>query len=72
MRITAQEEDFLAALRRLAPETVVQLAALTQRLAALGPEIAIDWSDAWSDEDLRDFSRASLERFDREHGKEQS
>jgi len=72
MQVTAEERDFLEALRRLAPGTVAQLAALALRLAALGPEVSTDWSDAWSDEDLRDFSRASLERFDREHGNEPS
>lgn len=72
MQVTAEERDFLEALRRLAPGTVAQLVALAHRLAALGPEVSTDWSDAWSDEDLRDFSRASLERFDREQGNEPS
>lgn len=71
MQMTAEEKDFLEALRQLAPGTVGQLAALTQRLAALGPEVPTDWSDTWSDEDLRDFTSASLERFDRQHRDEQ-
>jgi len=71
MQVSTEEKDFLEALRRLAPGTVTQLAALTRRLAALGPGVSTDWSDTWSDEDLRDFSRAALERFDQEHGHEQ-
>jgi hypothetical protein len=39
---------------------------LAIRLAELAHGKAIDWSDAWSDEDLEDFTRASLQRFEDE------
>jgi len=33
-------------------------------LAALAPERKIDWSDSWSDEDLREFRAASVRRLE--------
>jgi hypothetical protein len=39
---------------------------LAQRLAALAPETSLDWSDSWSDEDLREFTAAALRRFEDE------
>jgi len=71
MQITAKEQAFVEALRRLPPGAVAQLSALAERLACLKPETVIDWSDAWSDQDLQDFNRAALERFDRDHADEQ-
>ena len=37
-----------------------------ERLAALAPHDRIDWSDAWSDEDLRDFRAAPIGRLEAE------
>ena len=54
------------AFRRLAPDTAAELSALAERLAKLAPNGRIDWSDSWSDEDLRDFRAASLKRLDAE------
>jgi hypothetical protein len=50
----------------MAPDTAAELSALAQRLATLAPSCRIDWSDSWSDEDLRDFRAASLSRLDAE------
>ncbi|HYM12815.1 MAG TPA: hypothetical protein VEU62_18905 [Bryobacterales bacterium] len=60
MQITEKEEILLEALRKLPASTVDQLTALTQRLASLESE-AVDWSESWSEDDLRDYSRASLD-----------
>jgi hypothetical protein len=66
MQLSAQETNLLDAFRRLPPDAAEELAALVQRLAALSPNSRIDWSDSWSEEDLRDFTAHSLKRFEAE------
>jgi hypothetical protein len=43
---------------------------LAERLAALRPNIRIDWSDSWSDEDLRESTAASVRRFEADESEE--
>jgi hypothetical protein len=64
MQLSLQETTLLDAFRRLPPDAANELAALAQRLAALSPNSRIDWSDSWSEEDLRDFTAHSLKRFE--------
>ena len=64
MELNARESTLLTAFRRLPEETAGELAALTQRLAELAPHTTIDWSDAWSEEDLREFTAHSLRRVE--------
>jgi hypothetical protein len=66
MQLSAQETTLLDAFRRLPPDAANELAALVLRLAALSPNSRIDWSDSWSEEDLRDFTAHSLKRFEAE------
>jgi len=35
-----------------------------QQLADLGGDRGVEWSDSWSDDDLREAALASLERFE--------
>jgi hypothetical protein len=70
MAISAREEVLLEAFRRLPPDAAVELSALAQRLAALAPGTTIDWSDSWSDADLREFTAASLRRLEAEEEEE--
>ena len=65
-QIGAREEILLEAFRRLPAETANELSALAQRLATQSPQTTIDWSDSWSDADLREFTAASLRRLDEE------
>ncbi len=37
---------------------------LAERLASLAPASRIDWSDAWSDSDLREFTADSVRRLE--------
>ncbi len=37
-----------------------------QQLADLGSAGRIEWSDSWSDEDLREATAASLKRFEQQ------
>ena len=70
MAISAREEVLLEAFRRLPPDAAGELSALAQRLAALAPSTTIDWSDSWSDADLREFTAASLRRLEAEEEEE--
>lgn len=70
MQLTAREEDLLEAFRRLPPGAVAELSALAQRLAALAPGTAVDWSDSWSDTDLQEFTASSLRRLEAEEQEE--
>jgi hypothetical protein len=66
MQLNAQETTLLDAFRRLPANAANEFAALVQRLAGLSPNSRIDWSDSWSEEDLRDFTAHSLRRLDEE------
>jgi hypothetical protein len=66
MQLNAREASLVEAFRKLPPDAAAELSALTERLAMLAPGSKIDWSDSWSDEDLRDFRAASLRRLDSE------
>ena len=70
MQLDSREASLLKAFRRLPVDTAAELAALAERLAALAPGGRIDWSDAWTDEDLRDYTAASLSRFEAEESEE--
>lgn len=70
MQISAREEILLEACRRLPAEAANELSALAQRLATLTPVTKIDWSDSWSDADLREYTAASLRRFEDEEQEE--
>lgn len=64
--LDSREAALIDAFRRLRPDTADQLLALVLRLAMSGPQRAIDWSDSWSEEDLRQYRAASLRRLERE------
>ena len=66
MQISPREEVLLEAFRRLPPDAANELSDLVQRLATLTPGTKIDWSDSWSDTDLREYTAASLKRFEDE------
>ncbi len=66
MQLTAQETEILDAFRRLPVETAQQFSALVKRLAAISASSRIDWSDEWSEADLREFTAHSAERLDRD------
>ena len=66
MNLSQSEELLVESFRRLPAPAARELAALAQRLASLGLDSAIDWSDEWSEADLREFTRGSLRRLDAE------
>ena len=70
MRLSERETSLLDAFRRLPPDTATEMSALVERLAELAPNHRIDWSDSWSDEDLKEFRAASLRRFEAEESED--
>jgi hypothetical protein len=70
MVLTQQEEALVGAVRRLPPTTAGELTALAERLAKLAETTELDWADAWSEEDLRDYSAASALRAEEAAGDE--
>lgn len=70
LQLNARETSLVEALRRLPPSAAAELTALAERLAALRPNTSIDWSDSWSDEDLKEFTAASFRRLEAEESEE--
>jgi len=70
MQISAREEALLEAFRRLPAGAAEELSGLAQRPAVLAPGTVIDWSDAWSGEDLGEFTAASWKRLEAEEREE--
>jgi hypothetical protein len=70
MRLNERETCLLDAFRRLPPDTATELSALVERLAELALNHRIDWSDSWSDEDLKEFRAASLRRLEAEESED--
>ena len=66
MELNSHEATLLDAFRRLPEDTAHELSALVQRLAAQSSTTKIDWSDAWSEQDLREFAAHSVARFEAE------
>jgi len=64
MELSKREIGFVEALRRLPPAAAEELTALAERLASLPPSSRLDWSDAWSDSDLREFTAESVRRLE--------
>ena len=62
--VNSTEASLLTAFRRLPPDAAGELSRLIERLAALATERKIDWSDSWSDEDLKEFRAASVRRLE--------
>ncbi len=62
--LNEKEERLLQTIRALPPDTTDHILQWTSRLAELAAGKPIDWSDSWTDEDMRDAGAASLERFE--------
>ena len=66
MVLNAQEESLINVVRMLAPVEAGKVLTWAQQLADLGDGRRVDWSDSWSDEDLREATMASLQRFEQQ------
>ncbi len=65
MQLTERETDLVETFRRLPPEAAVEFESLVHRMAEVQPGAQINWSDEWSDEDLRDFTAHSVRELER-------
>jgi len=64
MVLSANEESLIKVVRMLPPDEARKLLVWAQQLADLGGDRRVDWSDSWSDDDLREATLASLKRFE--------
>jgi hypothetical protein len=66
MVLSASEELLIKVARMLPPEEARKVLVWAQQLAELGGGQRVEWSDSWADDDLRDATAASLERFEQQ------
>jgi hypothetical protein len=64
MVLSAQEESLISVVRALKPEEAGKVLGWACQLADLGGDRTIEWSDAWTDEDLLDATAAAVQRFE--------
>jgi hypothetical protein len=62
--VTDNEERLVQALRSLPPEAAEKVITWATQLSDLASGRLVDWSDTWTDQDLRDVSHASLSNFE--------
>ena len=62
--LTAQEESLISILRVLPPDETEKVLGWARALSDLSGGGKIQWSDAWTDEDLADATQATLRRLD--------
>jgi hypothetical protein len=70
LELSPRETSLLEAFRRLPPAAADELTALAERLASFRANARIDWSDSWSDDDLKEFTAVSLGRLEAEESEE--
>ena len=63
LALNPQETSLVNAFRKLPPDAAIELSRLIERLASVAPDRRIDWSDSWSDDDLKEFRGASIRRL---------
>ena len=66
MVLNANEESLIKVVRMLPPDEAKKVLAWAQHLADFVGGWRVEWSDSWSDDDLRDATIASLERFEQQ------
>jgi len=64
MVLSAEEESLISVVRALPPEEAGKVLDWARELADLAGGRAIEWSDAWSDEDLAEATAAAMQRFE--------
>ena len=68
MVLSANEESLIRVVRMLPPGEAGKVLVWARQLADLGGGRRVEWSDSWSDDDLREAALASLERFEEQEG----
>jgi hypothetical protein len=62
--LSENEERLVEAFRALPPDAADRVIAWAAGLRDVANGRSVDWSDAWTEEDLADARRASLSAFD--------
>jgi fido (protein-threonine AMPylation protein) len=70
--LTEKEEQLVETIRVLPAGTTDQILLWASQLADLAAGQPIDWSDAWSDEDLRDATAASVRNLEESESRERA
>jgi hypothetical protein len=70
MVLSAGEESLIKVVRTLPPDEARKVLDWAQQLADLGRDRRVEWSDSWTDDDLREATGASLERFEQQEREE--
>ncbi len=66
MVLSDREESLIKIVRMLPPDEARKVLDWAQQLTDLGGGRRVEWSDSWSDDDLREATLASLERFEQQ------
>jgi len=69
MVLSAQEESLISVVRALSPEEAGKVLDWARQLADLAGGRIVQWSDAWTDEDLADATAAAMRRVEEHDGK---
>jgi hypothetical protein len=64
MTLSEKEESFVQSLRELPEEAADQVIEWARRLSDLAHGRNVEWSDAWTEDDLRDATAASVRDFE--------
>ena len=62
--LTEKEEQLVQTIRVLPEGTADQIMLWASRMADLAAGRPVDWSDFWTEEDMRDAGAASLRNFE--------
>jgi len=68
--LTEKEEKLVETIRVLPEGTTDQMILWASQLADLAAGRPLDWSDAWTDEDLRDATAASVRNLEESESRE--
>jgi len=66
MVLSPREESLIKVLRSLPPDEARKVLEWAQQISDLAGNRPFEWSDSWSDDDLREAALASLERFEQQ------
>jgi hypothetical protein len=64
MVLSVEEESLVKVIRALPPQEARKVLIWASQLAELSKGGEIDWSDAWTDEDIADATATALRRFE--------
>ncbi len=70
MVLSASEESLINVVRQLPPDQARQVLNWAHQLTDLANGQRIEWSDSWSEDDIREATAASLARFEQQEREE--